>query len=189
MKIGGATGPRRGQGGHVMLEMALSFLPLMAIIFGILDFSMVIFIQGAFQNATREAVRFGITYNLTYGGTTYGTQAAAMTAVAQANSFGFLSGNLSDGTTAASHIKVNYYTPDNLSTPAKVSDLPKVVNNVTISVLNQTGNVVEVAVTGYPWNWMVPLPNFMPGKSISIGATSLDVMQGLPIGTFTYPSP
>jgi Flp pilus assembly protein TadG len=189
MKIADAIRHKRKRGGHVMLEMALSFLPLMAIILGIMDFSMVIFMQGALQNATREAVRFGITYNLTYGGTTYGNQTAAMTAVAQANSFGFLSGTLTDGTTAASHIKVNYYTPDNLSTPATTSDLPKVVNSVTISVLNQTGNVMEVAVTGYPWNWMVPLPNFMPGKSISIGASSLDVLQGLPIGTFTYPSP
>jgi Flp pilus assembly protein TadG len=184
-----ATRQKRQQAGHVMLEMALCFLPLMAIVCGIIDFSMVIFMQGAFQNATREAVRFGITYDLTYGGTTYGNQTGTMTAVAQANSFGFLSGTLTDGTTAVSHIKVNYYTPDNLSTPAKVSDLPKVVNNVTISALNQTGNVVEVAVTGYPWNWMVPLPNFMPGKSITIRASSLDVLQGLPTGTFTYPSP
>jgi len=173
--------------------MALAFLPLMAIIFGILDFSMAIFIQGAFQNATREAVRFGITYNLTYNGTAYNTQTAAMTAAVQNNAFGFLSGNLSDGTTGASKISVNYYLPNNLSTPATIADLNLptgvVINGVTIKDLNATGNVVQVSITGYPWNWMVPLPNFMPGRSISIGATSLDVLQGLPVGAFNYPSP
>lgn len=179
----------RRQNGHVAMEMAFAFLPLLALILGILDFSMVIFIQGAFQNATREAVRFGITYNLTYDGTPYGSQTAAMKAVVQNNVFGFLSGTLTDGTTGDSHIQVNYYTPDDLSTPAQVAGLPKTVNGTVISVLNQSGNVVEVKILAYPWNWMVPLPNFMPGKGMTLASSSLDAMQGLPIGTFTYPTP
>jgi Flp pilus assembly protein TadG len=169
--------------------MAFAFLPILALILGILDFSMVIFIQGAFQNATREAVRFGITYNLTYNGTTYTSQTAAMKAVVQNNAFGFLSGTLTDGTTGASHIAINYYTPDDLSTPTSAGVLPKTVNNVVITVVNQTGNVVEAKITGYPWNWMVPLPKFMPGSGMTLGASSLDAMQGLPVGTFSYPSP
>ncbi len=179
---------RRRESGHVALEMALGFLPLMAMIFAIMDFSMVIFIQGAFQNATEEAVRFGITYNLTYNGTTYGTQTAAMTAVVEANSFGFL-----NSTNGSTYITVNYFLPNNLSTPATTAslNLPTgvVVNGVLITNLNQTGNVVQVLISGYPWNWMVPLPKFMPGKTLTIGATSLDVLQGLPVGVFTYPSP
>jgi Flp pilus assembly protein TadG len=189
---------KRRERGHVALEMALGFLPLMAMIFAIMDFSMVVFIQGAFQNATEEAVRFGITYNLTYNGTTYSTQTAAMTAVVEANSFGFL-----NATNAATYIAVNYYLPNNLSTPATTAslNLPTgvVVNGVTITNLNQTGNVMQVVVSGYPWSWMVPLQSYcnsngvcsagMPGKFLTIGATSLDVLQGLPVGVFTYPSP
>ena len=180
---------RPRQRGHIALEMALSFLPLMALIFGILDFSMVTFIQGAFQNATREAVRFGITYNLTYNGTTYTSQADVMKAVVQANGFGFLSGTLTNGTTGLSHITVNYYTPDNLTTPVTAADLPKSVNGTNITVVNQTGNVVEVKITGYPWNWMVPLPKYMPGSGMTLASSSLDVLQGLPYGTFSYPTP
>ena len=180
---------RPRQRGHLALEMALCFLPLMALIFGILDFSMVTFIQGAFQNATREAVRFGITYNLTYNGTTYSGQTAVMKAVVQNNGFGFLSGTLSDGSTGLSHISVNYYTPDNLTTPVTSGNLPKTVNGTNITVVNQTGNVVEVKITGYPWSWMVPLPRFMPGSGMTLASSSLDVLQGLPDGTFSYPTP
>jgi Flp pilus assembly protein TadG len=181
------------QKGHVMLEMGLAFLPLMALMFGIMDFAFSIFMQSSFQNATREAVRFGITYNLVYGGSTYTSQTLAMDAVAQANAFGFLNSGLTlpDGSTGASHIQVNYYFPDNLSTPATTSSLPHTTTTTpsyVITNLNQTGNVLEVRINSYPWNWMVPLPNFMPGKSISLSASSLDVLEGLPVGVYTYPT-
>jgi len=181
------------QKGHNTLEMALGFLPLIALMFGIMDFSFSIFMQSSFQNATREAVRFGITYNLTYNGTAYTSQTAAMTAVAQNNTFGFLSSSLTlpDHTAASSKIQVNYYFPDNLSAPATVSQLPHTTTTTPsyiITNLNQTGNVVEVRVNAYPWNWMVPLPHFMPGSGINLSASSLDVLEGLPVGTFTYPT-
>jgi Flp pilus assembly protein TadG len=181
------------QKGNSTLEMALGFLPLMALALGIMDFSFSIFMQSSFQNATREAVRFGITYNLTYNGTTYGSQTAAMDAVAQNNAFGFLSSalTLSDGTAANTKLQVNYYFPDNLSAPATAASLPHTTTTTpsyVITALNQTGNVIEVRVNQYPWNWMVPLPNFMPGKSINVSASSLDVLQGLPVGVFTYPA-
>ena len=182
------------QKGNDTIEMALGFLPLMALMLGIMDFSFSIFMQSSFQNATREAVRFGITYGLVYNGTSYTSQTAAMTAVAQNNAFGFLNSTLTlpDGTTGASKIQVNYYFPDNLSTPATTSQLPYTTTTTPsyiVTNLNQTGNVLEVRVNAYPWNWMVPLPNFMPGRGITVSASSLDVLEGLPVGTFTYPSP
>src|ERR1700683_1107040 len=137
------------QKGNTTLEMALGFLPLFALALGIMDFSFSIFMQSSFQNATREAVRFGITYNLTYNGNTYTSQTAAMDAVAQYNAFGFLSSSLtlSDGTAASSKLQVNYYFPDNLSTPALASQLPYTTSTTpsyVITALNQTGNVLEV---------------------------------------------
>jgi Flp pilus assembly protein TadG len=184
---------KRRQRGHVAAEMALGFLPLFAMFIGIIDFSFSIFIQSSFQNATRDAVRFGITYNLTYNGTSYSTLTAAMEAVAQYNSFGFLSSTLtlSDGTAANTKMQVNYYFPDNLSTPALASQLPYTTSTTPsyiITALDQTGNVVEMRVNAYPWNWMVPLPNLMPGKSLTISASSLDVLEGLPVGVYTYPA-
>ena len=77
---------RRGkrESGNAMVEGALYFLPLMALIFGILDFSMALFITGALQESARDACRFATTYNLTYNGTTYTTQTKAAKAAARA---------------------------------------------------------------------------------------------------------
>jgi len=176
---------RKRQGGQALaVEMALSFLPFFALITGIADFSMVTFMSGLFQDAVREGTRFAITYNLTYNGTTYSSQTQAVQAVVINNSLGFItSSNVSN------YVSVNYYTPDNLSTPATNSQLPKTVNGVVINYLNQSGNVVAVSIQSYPWNWMVPLPNFMPGTGLNLGAMSLDVLQPLPIGESTPPSP
>ena len=177
---------RRKRSGHVILEMALGFMPFCALIFGTADFAMVLFINSTFQNAVREGVRFGITYGLTFNGTTYTSQTAAIQAVVEANSSGWLTASANSGPT---YIKVNYYTPDNLSTPATAGQLPKTVNGVSITNLNQSGNVLEVKIQGYSWNWMVPLPNYIPGTGLTINTSALDVMQGLPVGTSTPPNP
>lgn len=175
---------RRREGGHVMVEMALGFLPYFAIVFGIMDFSMAMFMMGLFQDAVREGCRYAITYSTTFNGVTYASQTAAIQAVIEANSLGFITaGNV------ATYTKVNYYLPNNLSTPATQSSLPQTVNGVVINWVNQTGNVVEVRIQGFPWNWMVPLPKYMPGTGLTLGSSSLDVLQGLPVGMLVPPAP
>ena len=175
---------RRKQGGNFLVELALSFLPYFAIIFGILDFSYVMFIYSNFQNAAREGCRFAITYSTTYNGTNYSSMTQAVTAVVQANTMGVLA-----GTNGANYIHVNYYLPDNLSTPATSGQLPHTLANGTVvSYLNSPGNVIEVKIQSFPWNWMVPLPGFMPAGP-TLNASALDVLQGLPVGVTTPPSP
>jgi Flp pilus assembly protein TadG len=186
LRNAGKSNRSRRRSGHVMLEAALAFMPFCALIFGIADFSMVMFIDSTFQNAVRQGVRFGITYSLAYNGTTYTSQTAAIQAVVEGNTAGWLT---SAATSGPAYIQVNYYTPDNLSTPANTGQLPKTVNGVVITSLNQSGNVLEVKIVNYPWNWMVPLPNYMPGHGLTLTASSVDVMQGLPVGTTTPPSP
>ena len=180
---------RSRRSGHVILEMALGFMPFCALIFGIADFSMVLFINSTFQNAVREGVRYGITYSVDFNGTTYASQTAAIRAVVEYNSAGWLTSATTGPNSGPTYIKVNYYTPDNLSSPATTAQLPKTVNGVVITNLNQSGNVLEVKIQGFSWNWMVPLPNYMPGTGLSLTASSLDVMQGLPVGVATPPSP
>ena len=151
---------RKKRSGHVILETALGFMPLCALIFGIADFAMVIYINSCFQNAVREGVRFGITYSLVYppgSTTTYASQTAAIQAAVEANSGGWLTSSSSSG---PAYIQVNYYTPDNMTTPATTGVLPKTVNGTTITALNQPGNILEVKINQYPWNWMVPLPKY-----------------------------
>jgi hypothetical protein len=91
-------------------------------------------------------------------------------------------------------MQVNYYFPDNLSTPATASQLPYTTSTTPsyrINCLNQTGDVLEVRVNAYPWNWMVPLPTWWGqsarGTGINVSASSLDVLEGVPVGDSQCP--
>lgn len=182
----------RRQSGNATVEAALMFLPFFALILGIADFSMALFITGAFQQAVRDASQFTTTYNLTYNGTTYTSQTAAAKAIVYSESFGFINAT-NDNTNH--YVQVNYYFPNDLSTPATCTNNCDYTwtdsngNSYTINYENQPGDVVEVRVVGYPWLWMAPLPGIMPGKGISLGAEAVDILQGLPSTLSTPPSP
>jgi Flp pilus assembly protein TadG len=175
-----------------MLEGALVFIPFFALIFGILDFSMALFISGAFQQAATDASRFTTTYNLTYNGTTYSSQTAAAKAVVYAESFGFIN-STNDATN--NYVQVNYYFPNDLTTPATCAtncDHTWTDSNGktwTINYENAPGDVVEVRVVNFPWNWMAPMPGIMPGRSIGLGAEAVEILQGLPSSMSAPPSP
>jgi Flp pilus assembly protein TadG len=180
------------ESGNAMLEAALYFVPLMALMFGILDFSMALFITGTFQSAARDASAFTTTYGLTYAGTTYTTQTAAAKAIVYSECFGFIN---STNDAANNYVSVNYYFPDDLTTPATCATncnhtwTDSNGSNWVVNEDNQPGDVVEVRIQGFPWNWMVPLPGFMPGKSITLNADAAQILQGLPSGMTAPPSP
>jgi hypothetical protein len=68
--------------------------------------------------------------------------------------------------------------------------LPQTLSNGTVvNYANQPGNVVEVVVANYPWNWLMPLPGFTAGKSVNLSATSLDVLGALAVGVSQPPTP
>jgi len=119
------------------VEVALIFLPLCALLFGIFDFSVAIFMRATKQNAVREGVRYAVTY----GTLPSMCQDASIKQMVKNSAAGFLS--------AAAHddkIKVRYYNPAvNLTT------------EVTGAGSNQPGYVVEVGVEGYSWSWIAPL--------------------------------
>lgn len=168
-----------------MVELCLIFLPLFAIFLGVIDFSVVIFLRGLYQAAVREGVRFAITYNTTYSGVACGTHTQCIQRVVQANTLGFL-----NGASGAGYIKVNFYSPENLATPLTPAALPVTLSNGNVvRYLNQTGNVVEVRIDNFPWNWITPLTGFWPGRGVTISATAADVLQGYPVGQFAPPTP
>lgn len=185
---------RRGrkESGNTLVEGAFIFVPFFALIFGIMDFSMALFITGAFQSAARDACRNATTYNLTYNGTTYTSQTAVAKAIMYGETFGFIT---SANDTANNYVQVNYYFPDNLTTPATCATncnhtwTDSDGHTSTVNYENAPGDVVEVRVVGYPWNWMVPLAGFMPGRSINLGAEAVDILQGLPSTLSAPPSP
>jgi len=48
---------------------------------------------------------------------------------------------------------------------------------------------VQVVIAGYPWNWLVPMNGFSAGTGVPLGAISVDVLGGLPVGTTVPPNP
>jgi Flp pilus assembly protein TadG len=188
---------RRGQRGNTMLESALTFIPTMVMFFGIIDVSLVIFIQSTLANATREGARWAITFQSTYNGTSCTTSQATCIALAvQTNAFGFLSG------TRTNLVTVNYYTANNLGTPVETCNagsctqggtLPQTLSNGTVvNYANQPGNIVEVVVANYPWNWLFPVSATgyqLTPTSINLGASSVDVLGALAVGTTVPPNP
>jgi len=149
--------------GAAMVELALVLLPLMAIMMAIVDFSLPIFLRSTFTAAVREGCRYGITYQLTYNGTTYGSQTAAITAVVQGNSMGFLA-----GAPGAALIHINYYSP--VSPFGQVSGVGA----------NASGNIVEVTVSGYTWLSIAPI--WRGNTPVSVSAISADRLETLPAG-------
>jgi Flp pilus assembly protein TadG len=159
----------------MLVETALVMLPMLAIMFGIIDVSMVVFLRGLFQSAAREGVRFAVTYSPTYNGLTCTTQSACIKQVVQDNAIGFLA-----GTAGAARITIRYFNPSDLSTAVTTATPP--------AYINQSGNVVEVAIAS-PWNWMVPMPGFNSGGAMTINAVASDVLQGYAAGNRTPPAP
>lgn len=174
---------RRRQSGNTFIETGLIIVPLMAMILGIANICMLLFLKGVFQSAARTGVRWAITYSTTYNGQSCASETACIIQVVQNNSFGFLS-----GTQGASLITVNYYAPFSLAAP--ISSVPVTStdpNFPNITYFNQTGNVVEVVIAGYNWTWMTPIAGFTPSGAATLGASSSDVLQGYPVGTNSPP--
>jgi hypothetical protein len=68
--------------------------------------------------------------------------------------------------------------------------LPQTLSSgVVVNFANQPGNIVEISIAGYPWNWLVPLRGFSAGTSITMSAASMDVLSPLAVGVTTPPTP
>jgi Flp pilus assembly protein TadG len=203
---------RKNQRGNQMLESALCFLPMMAMFFGFIDVCYAVSIQSLLAAATRAGSRWAITYQSTYDGAACTSQAACTAQVVQDNAVGFLAGTKID------YVVVNYYVPNNLTTPVMsctggtctasgTVGLPDTytvttssgTTSVTITYANQPGNIVEVSVPSYPLLWMAPLAGFSAGSQVTdsgghtglgltLSASAVDVLGGLPQGV-TPPTP
>jgi Flp pilus assembly protein TadG len=185
---------KASQRGTSILESALIFLPLMAFCLGIVDVSWAVFIQSTLTTATREGTRFAITYGSSYNGTSCAaSQSACVVQVVQGNAIGMPTA------LNTSYITVNFYTTNDLTNPVEACNagacstsvctvstcmLPQTLTNGTVvTYANQPGNVVEVVVTGYPWNWLAPMPGISAGTGVTLSARSVDVLGGLAPGT------
>lgn len=147
---------RRGQKGNAFVEAAFVLVPLLALIFGIIDFGLSIFVMSTLQHAVREGVRYAITYQTQTG---MGHD-ASIKSVVQSEAMGFLAGQA-----GLNKIHIRYFDPVTLTQVAA----------------NAPGNVIEVSVEGYTWGWLAPLLRSANPLTISSPMAS-DRMEALPGG-------
>jgi Flp pilus assembly protein TadG len=147
--------------GSEMVEGALAILPLLAVLFGVVDLAVAVFVQNMAQFAVRQGVRYAITSQTMTGM----GQDASIKAVVQDYTMGFLNSLSSDGV-GADTISITYYNP--------VTLLP-----VTGVGSNIGGNIVVVSATGLRWAWMVPL--LRSAAPLTFSVSSADIMEATPL--------
>jgi len=147
---------KRVQRGNQLVEVALIFLPLCALLFGLFDFSVAIFMRATMQTAVREGVRYAVTYDTLPSM----CQDASIKQIVKNSASGFLSDPAHD-----TKIKVRYYDATNLTT------------ELTGALSNSPGNVVEIGVEGYSWSWIAPL--WRSASPFVINVYAADRMEGL----------
>ena len=79
------------------MEAALVFLPLMALMLALIDFSLALFLRATMQNAVREGVRYAVTYQ-TSGGMCQDASIKAVVNPAGVNYLYFVASPACDGT-------------------------------------------------------------------------------------------
>ncbi len=142
--------------GGALVELPLVLIPLVALWMAIIDFSFGIFLKGTFQHAVREGVRYAVTSRTEPG---LGHDASIQAAV-QRHAMGFL-----NGPQGASRIRIRYYVPGTFAETQS----------------NAGGNIVEVSVEGYTWNWIAPVLR-RSAAPLSAMARSSDRMEASPGG-------
>lgn len=149
----------RRESGSAILEGALIFLPMMALFFALIDFPFAIFVQNVVRNAVREGCRYAISQQTGGGG-----QDAAIKAVVEGNSFGFISdAGIAAGTNT---FTITYYDATSLAATSGVGS-------------NGQGNICVVSAS-VQTKWMAPVWRSM--GAVTFSASSSDVMEAPPNG-------
>ena len=139
-----------------MVEVGFALVPFLAISMAIIDFSIPIFLRTTLTHAVREGTRYGITYQVRPGE----THSQSIQDIVMEQSMGFLSGDV-----GRNMVKVRFYSPTTFI-------------EQTGPDRNLGGNVLEVSVEGFTWQYMVPL--WRSSAPLSIHATSSDRLEMLP---------
>jgi len=150
MKLSISQNRKRRQKGAEIVEFGLTIVPLFGFIFLILDVSWMIFAQVTLQNAVRQGVRYAVTGQVISGK----GQDDSIKTVVQNAAVGFLSGS-----TGASQIAINYYTPGTMSPTTS----------------NASGNIVEVSIQGFALSPLGPILH--SGSPVAISAVASDIVE------------
>ena len=144
-----------------MVEGALVIVPLLAVLFGVLDLAIAVFVKNTVQFAVCQGVRYAITSQTMAGM----GQDASIKTVVQNYSAGLLD-VLSSDHVGKDCISVTYYDPQSL-------------NPVTGVGSNSGGNIVVVTASGLSWAWMAPL--LRRATPLQYAVSSADIVEATPV--------
>ena len=147
--------------GSVLVEGSFVILPLLAVLFGVLDLSIAVFVKNTVQFAVCQGVRYAVTSQTMAGM----GQDDSIKTVVQGYTLGFLDA-LSPDHIGKNRLSVTYYDPLALTAVAGVGS-------------NIGGNIVVVSATGLSWAWMVPL--LRNATPLQYSVSSADVMEATPV--------
>ncbi len=146
---------RTRQRGAQVVELGLTMVPILAIMFLLIDLCLAIFLKSTFQHAVREGVRYAIT-----GQTETGMgQDASIRSVVRGWAMGFIPESAEGNGDADQKIKIRYFSPDTFVETQS----------------NAGGNIVEVSIEGFSWNPIAAL--LKSGSPVTIAASSADLME------------
>ncbi len=153
-----------------MFEFTVTFLPMLVMVFFLLNVSWAIFAKSSLEYAVRVGVRYGITITGTQAAAANSDLTSMVKAKVQSSALGLL-----PGASGLSKIKVNYLQPPATNSTSPPTD----VSNQTYG--NSPGNVMEVPVQGFT---LVPLAprifswSQLPDKSASpLSALAADLIE------------
>ena len=145
-----------------MLEFTLTLLPMLIIIFTMLDVAWAIFSKGTLEYAVRTGVRKGVTITGTQATAAGGCLTDMVKSHVQANSLGLLRGS-----SGLAKIKVNYLQPPPPGSTAAATDVSTQSNG------NQPLNIMQVSVQGFTLAALVP--RIFGWKTIDTSATTISI--------------
>ena len=174
-RIQPTPGRKLRQKGAEMLEFTLAFLPLMIMVFVLLDIAWGIFVKATLQYAVRTGVRHGITITGTEATAAGGCLTAIVKTTVQANALGILR-----GAGGLAKIKVNYFQPPAAGSAAAAIDVSGNTDGIV------PNNIMQVSVQGYSlaalvariFSWRTPVdaaPTIISAASADLIEPSRDV--------------
>jgi Flp pilus assembly protein TadG len=150
-----AQRPDRRRRGNTLVEAGLIILPFMALVLGITEYSLALFVRTTMQHAVREGVRYAVTYQTMPSM----CQDASIKEIVRRNAMGFLK-----PADVTNNVFVRYYLPDTFASTTG----------------NSPGNIVEISVENYQWRWIAPL--WRTPTPMTVLSRATDRMEGLPGG-------
>jgi Flp pilus assembly protein TadG len=158
---------KRKQSGSELIEFTLCLLPMLGIVFLIIDIAWGLYGRSSLQHAVKMGVRYAITSQTLTACNAGGGQVQSIKKVVQVNAMGFLDGtNLTQqGAGQTGPLYVNFYNPNTFT-------------EITDSTANSPGNIVSVSVQGYTLSSLLPLYR---GQPLTLSARSMDVIGGAPL--------